>query len=472
MNDRIFARLTDPDRPYLHGGATVGTVCMQARGIRDAFARPDGRSDEPVCLCVRDRSRLLAALLASLAGGPRFILPHAFNRAALEEVRRVLPFRRLLTDSETEVPDGVEAVSCGACPPRGGGLAPIRDPDAVFLHLFTGGSTGRPRSWSKTARNLFGEAFFLAATLGIGEGDVLLSTAPPQHIYGLLCSVLVPFAAPARVLPETCLFPQEILSGLETAGVTILVGIPIHYRALRTADLSRHSLRLALSSAGAVDAGDGAFFRERTGLPVTEIFGSTETGGIALRTDQTAAGVCEPFTVVDWKVASGRLAVRSPFLSPDLPRDGYGYFLTSDRVAPSGNGFRLLGRADGIVKVAGKRVDLEEVRGRLKGIPGVRDAYVLALPLKRGRQVELAALVAGDLDAAALRASIRAMGEPHARPRRIRTVTEIPMLQNGKVDRERIERLLSDAVPMDGDPGEETGPSGTAPGSRSAKKRS
>ncbi|MFA6346619.1 MAG: hypothetical protein WCX34_11340, partial [Syntrophales bacterium] len=84
---------------------------------------------------------------------------------------------------------------------------------------------------------------------------------------------------------------------------------------------------------------------------------------------------------------------------------------------------------------------------RLRRLPGVKDAHVLALPLKRGRQVELAALVAGDLDPAELKSAVQTMGEPHARPRRLRIAAEIPTLPNGKIDREKIEQLLSDVTP-------------------------
>jgi hypothetical protein len=55
--------------------------------------------------------------------------------------------------------------------------------------------------------------------------------------------------------------------------------------------------------------------------------------GIALRTDQSDEGVCVPFNIVAWKTVSGRLGVRSAFISPDLPRDEDVYFVTSDRVA-------------------------------------------------------------------------------------------------------------------------------------------
>jgi acyl-coenzyme A synthetase/AMP-(fatty) acid ligase len=319
----------------------------------------------------------------------------------------------------------------------------VRTPDRAFVSLFTGGSTGKPRIWSKTPANLFGEAINLAGTFGIRQTDLLLSTVPPQHIYGLLGSVLLPFVASAQVLSRTYAFPREILSALQNEGATVLVGVPIHYRALRSGDLQRFSLRLALSSAALLESDDAAFFLEKTGLAITEIYGSTETGGMAIRSYGSDHGSWEPFSCIDWKILSDRLCVRSDFVSPDLPCDADGFFMTADRVAEvEGNRFKFLGRADHIVKIAGKRVDLEEIREKIRRIPGVNDAYITAAPLNGARQAEIAALVASDLPARKLRAAIRSMDDPYGRPRRIRVVKAIPVLPNGKIDRQRVDRLL------------------------------
>jgi acyl-coenzyme A synthetase/AMP-(fatty) acid ligase len=287
--------------------------------------------------------------------------------------------------------------------------------------------------------------------LCIGGSDLLLPTVPPQHIYGLLFSVLLPFVASARVLGRTCTFPQEILNALQNEGATVLVSVPIHYRAMQTAGIRQFSLRLALSSAAPLDGEDAAAFRDQTGLAITEIYGSTETGGMAIRSYGANHGSWEPFTCIDWKILSDHLCVRSAFVSPDLPRDADGFFVTADRVAEAGeNRFTLRGRADHIVKVAGKRVDLEEIREKIRRISGVTDAYVTAVPLKRARQAEIAALVVSDLPARNLRAAIRSMDESAGRPRRIRIVGAIPILSNGKIDRERVDRLLC-ALPVTDD---------------------
>jgi acyl-coenzyme A synthetase/AMP-(fatty) acid ligase len=442
--EKLFTRLSDPARTFVHGGCNIGEISALAAGIRETLARRDTPVAQPVFLWLEDRSTLLAALLASLSGGPRFILPHAFSRQVLEEVREVIPFERILTDAAPEIPAGMQAIRVEDCLPRRQILKPVRSPDETFLFLFTGGSTGKPRSWSKTPRNLFGEAFYLAETLGIGADDLFLSTVPPQHIYGLLYSVLLPFVASARVLRRTCTFPREILGALQEEHATVLVSIPIHYGALRADDLQRFSLRLALSSAATLDPGDAGFFLKKTGIPINEIYGSTETGGMATRAYGANHGSWEPFACLDWRIISERLCVRSDFVSPDLPIDAEGFYLTEDRVAGAGeNRFRFLGRADHIVKIAGKRVDLEEIREKIRRIPGVTDACVKVLPMNRARQAEIAALVATDLAAREIRAAIRALEIPYGRPRRIRTVRTIPVLPNGKIDRQRIDRLLA-----------------------------
>ena len=156
---------------------------------------------------------------------------------------------------------------------------------------------------------------------------------------------------------------------------------------MRTGGIRRFSLRLAFSSAAPLDGEDAAFFREQTGLAINEIYGSTETGGMAIRSYGENHGSWEPFACIDWKILSDHLCVRSAFISPDLPRDAEGFFMTADRAAEAGEArFMLRGRADHVVKIAGKRVDLEEIREKIRRIPGVTDAYVTAVPLKRARQ--------------------------------------------------------------------------------------
>jgi acyl-coenzyme A synthetase/AMP-(fatty) acid ligase len=82
------------------------------------------------------------------------------------------------------------------------------------------------------------------------------------------------------------------------------------------------------------------------------------------------------------------------------------------------------------------------VQTKLKQIPGVRDAVVISLHTGKGRQNELAALVATRLAVRELRLHIAASSEAYAIPKRMMVVEEIPLTFTGKHDRTVIERML------------------------------
>jgi acyl-coenzyme A synthetase/AMP-(fatty) acid ligase len=299
--------------------------------------------------------------------------------------------------------------------------------------------------WAKSRDNLFGEARLLAQRFGIGPSDTILAAVPPYHIYGMLFSVLLPLVSGARVIAETPFLPREIEGLAEQHGASVLVAAPAHYRALAAGGVGIPGLRMAFSSGGFLDEGDGLRFGELSHTRVVEVYGSTETGGIASRCRQDGEADWEPFPVIEWGVDGERLCVRSPFLSPGLELRKDGMFITGDRVerVPGGR-FRLLGRADGVVKVGGKRVDLEDVRRRLLALHGVRDALVLGLPLPGGRETEVVALVVGDGDEPAWRHAASGVLEPAQRPRRFVKVESLPLTAAGKPDMEAARRLAAD----------------------------
>jgi acyl-coenzyme A synthetase/AMP-(fatty) acid ligase len=126
-----------------------------------------------------------------------------------------------------------------------------------------------------------------------------------------------------------------------------------------------------------------------------------------------------------------------------MERDDAGYCLTGDEARQDKDDrFVLLGRADGIVKVAGKRVDLLDVQNKIKTLPTVRDAVVVALPAEKGRENVIAAVVACDLTETHLRKLLMDMLEPYAIPRHVKIVSQITTTATGKIDRRRIEQIF------------------------------
>ncbi len=438
----LLTRSRAAEQEFIPAGATFGDVYAMASWLLAAFAGRDDRGT--VCLAAEDRAVIAAALLASLAGGPILLLPFALSGQALAAMQQATGFTAAITDSARALPPGTEVLQpqrdCKASDLQAAAISPGEE----LLRLYTGGSTGTPQIWSKTAKNIFAEALFLTDHFRIGSRDRIVATISPWHIYGLLYSVVLPLVSGAAVLSETPSFPEEILHAVTARKATILVSVPAHYRALRDKTGREASLRLAFSSAGMLDADDNALFCRHHAAGIVEVYGSTETGGIALRNRSRGEHGFTPYPTVDWNIADQRLRLRSPYLSPGLPRDAEGFFVSGDRVEPcGGSGFVLKGRADSITKVAGKRVDLEEIQALIKKQPRVTDCVALALAEPTGREHRIVAVIEGcKVDTDGIRKALAARFEPYAQPRVIKTVRRMPMKANGKYDRLAILRLF------------------------------
>ena len=382
-----------PDREFVRGGATFGQVYGMAAGLLAQLAASEHQA-RPVCLASEDKGVLAAALLASLAGGPPLLLPYAFSARTLARMQRLTGFTTAIGDDGGQFPPGTVVIR----PPQGNSgqrLSPARvEPGRELLQIFTGGSTGAPQVWSKSGANIFGEGFFLARHFRITPEDCIVAAVPPYHIYGLLFSVILPLVSSATVIAETPSFPAEIAEAVQGHGATVLVSIPAQYRALRDTSLGDAQLRLAFSSAGMLQAEDNEAFYRQNKVGVVEVYGSTETGGIATRNRFLGETCFTPFPTVSWKIREQRICVRSPYISADLPLAADGLF---HRRRPGGSlrtsGFALMGRMDGVTKVGGKRVDLEEMRAIILQEPGVADCVVMALSESGGRENRLVALV-------------------------------------------------------------------------------
>jgi acyl-coenzyme A synthetase/AMP-(fatty) acid ligase len=430
-----------PGQRFLCGSSNRDTVYAMAGQLRRELADESA----PVCLASDDKTVLAAALLAALCGTPPLLLPPALSGNALARTRELTGFTVLITDKTDETtippdcrivrPDPVgEATLPHPCPPP--------DPEAELLRIFTGGSTGTPQIWSKSVANIFGEGLFLTDFFGIRPDDAIVATVPPYHIYGLLFSVILPLVSGAGIVPETPVFAGNIEESVRSHHATVLVAVPPHYRVLHNTVMPP-ALRLAISSAGMLDKEDSLAFAAKNRTGVVEVYGSTETGGIATRNRSRGEEAFTPFPPVEWHEHLGRLAVRSPFLSADLSRTDSGFFLTADKIEIRDRGFVLKGRSDHVTKVGGRRVDLDEIREQVKKIPGVTDALVLAVPEAGGRENLIAALVeTAEHNSGELRNRLAGQLEPHAVPRILKTVDRLPVRENGKYDRQAAARLL------------------------------
>ena len=432
-----------PDRPFC-GQCTYGDIHAMAHVILDRCPAKHHQRGY-LAIFTTDRAVIAAAIIASLAGGPILILPHDISDGALMALASDPEHTWVVADPDRTLPNRFKEL-CVTPPDHHRNSIPLKtaiDTGAPLLKLYTGGSTGKPTIWTKTVKNIMGEALFHVGVHDISCDDTVVATVPPYHIYGLLFSVAAPLLAGARVADQTCGFPHEIVNTVTATAATILVSVPAHFRALKDHDFPDHGLRLAFSSAGVLDEADEMDFRQRNNVFLMEVYGSTETGGIAFRCRGRDETFFSPFSVIETHIGEASLKIRSPFISPEIVRDDLDFYRVPDRVKQcSGNSFAILGRSDTIVKIAGLRVDLDRVRAVLKTMDGIRDALVLTRPVPRGRAFDICALVEGNCTHADIRQFLSGRLGAAAHPRWIKVVDHMPITRSGKYDRAAVAALF------------------------------
>jgi len=432
------------EHEYIKNKYSYLDIYRLAYGIKNRLS--SFNKDDSILIFTEKKEIIASTVLTSLFGGPKIVFPHALSSNSFNEIRELTEVKAIITDENniSLLPGDVEIIQKEDCICNDEINLEMRDPDTPFIQLFTGGSMGKPKIWSKTPRNIFFEALFLQTKFNITEHDSFISTVPPYHIYGLLFSIIIPFISSASVLEETYVFPNEIIDTTSSSGATILVSVPISYRSLKNHEFKMPSLRIAFSSAGMLDKNDGEHFFKETGLGITEVYGSTETGGIASRCRPEGEEEWFPFEPVEWIIEDERLLVSSEFISPEIPRNSRNYYITGDKVKKSGNkNFILLGRADGVVKIAGNRVDMGDVQNKIRNLKDIRDAFIFSIPSNKGRENDIAALIVSDLNENEIKKALAVILETFAMPRRIIITDGIPVLSTGKYERACIIKLFN-----------------------------
>jgi hypothetical protein len=320
------------------------------------------------------------------------------------------------------------------------------DPHACRLVLYTSGSTGEPGAIVKTLQQLDNEIAALESQFGALAGDaVVQGTVSHQHIYGLLFRLLWPLSV-GRVFEPRRLVYNEELTVLGPSPL-VLVSSPAHLKRLpENQDWQSLSqgLRLVFSSGGPLPADAAHDVRRLWGQAPVEVFGSTETGGIAWRRGGGATPPWQALPGVAWRIQDGLLELRSPHLPDDE------WYSTQDRaLAHAKGGFELRGRADRILKLEERRISLSAIERRLLESPLLSEARVVALP---GHRILLAVAAVpsaegrqrlADEGRGALGQALREWLSEHtdaiALPRRWRFLDALPTDAQGKSS----ERLLS-----------------------------
>src|SRR4029450_11457983 len=155
-----------------------------------------------------------------------------------------------------------------------------------------------------------------------GTIPAIVATVPPQHMYGMELSILLPLIGGRAVHAGRPLFPADIALALgELPAPRVLVSTPLHLRALVESSQPFPATALIISATAPLDRELAAAVEARLGGQLLEMFGSTETCVIACpRAANGGAGGAHEGVAMHPR-SDGTLVTAPCFVEPILLQD-------------------------------------------------------------------------------------------------------------------------------------------------------
>jgi acyl-coenzyme A synthetase/AMP-(fatty) acid ligase len=405
-----------------------------------------------VNLCV-DRYRFAVGFAAALQRGLPSLFPPNAMADTLGRLAARFPGLVALSDDAApgdDLPRAPLAAIDGGDDPAADPAMPVLPSSRPAAVLLTSGSTGTPQAhakdWGTLVRNVEAAARRLAERLGRAtlEGLTLVGTVPAQHSYGFESTVLLAMLGGAAFDASRPFFPADIAAALAAVPrPRALVTTPVHLRALLGSEVALPPVDLVLSATAPLSPQLAQDCERRTGGVLVEIYGCTEAGQVASR--RTALGEA-------WHTF-GELEVRAVPPSPALPEGGFvvqgGHVDVETPLADileldDARRFRLLGRVNDLIHVAGKRSSLGHLNYHLNSLPGVEDGAFWMPPDVADRVVRpVAFVVAPGLSDAQVLEGLRGRIEPQFLPRRLVRVAALPREATGKLTERALRELAA-----------------------------
>jgi len=402
----------------------------QARGLATNLATSVSADGHIINLC-EDRYRFLLAFAAALIAGRTTLTPASRAPEALARLQREFAGSHVLGDQDLDA--WLAPASTPASAEEDTSIPQI-PAEREAIVLFTSGSSGQPTAHRKTWGMLVQGADQLQHAFGIAPGACVLGTVPPQHMFGLESTIVFPLQWGCTINHQRPLLPADMRHALSAvAAPTWLMTTPLHLRACVADGQSLSGVAGAISATMPLDQ-DAALAAEKIlAAPLYEIYGCTEAGITATRrpAQQLAWQLCSDFSL---RTEGETCRLEGARVVEPLTLGDRIEMLDAQR-------FRLLGRADDMLKIAGKRTSLAALNAELLGIDGVQDGCFYR-PEGGEEQRLTAFVVAPGASGASISAALRERIDAVFLPRPLRMVAQLPRDANGKLPRAALQRLL------------------------------
>ena len=416
--------------------------------MANIFARTDAKT--VILFIPNDIYMFYVTFMGLMQAGKDVILPAMLTEQNIDTLRELTD--TIVTDQKFDFP-GFTFVDINQ---NFGGNWDFCDMDDRLIYFFTSGSTGVPKKICKTFHNLAAEVAMHNKMQHdiFAKNPVMIASIAPYHMYGLLWRFLIPLSAGIAVDTNMIFTPEELQASQHKFANVLFATTPSFLDGI-TKYQNQYDFPnncIGIFSSGSLlrpETSQKAF--ELFGVSPFEVFGSTETGGIAFRQqkdgpswtvfDDVKIGLDENNCII----ADSEFCCARPFQMSDV------IDVQNERQ------FLLKGRADRIVKIAEERISLPEYEEKLGAHKFVDGCYVTTIN-QNGRIVIGCVLTPTGIGKDFITAHGRhefvldiknwlSVYFPNvALPRKIRIVNKIPMNTQGKILKSEIAEILRSAV--------------------------
>ena len=324
-----------------------------------------------------------------------------------------------------------------------------------YVSFYTSGTTGAPKKIIKTFNTLVAEVgnIYFYQKKAVENNAAVLATVMPFHLYGMLWRFLFPLCTGLVQDLDTITSPEKIQEKQEKHDYVVLATTPSFMD-----KVAEYKKQYVFKNNCMAIYSSGSFLSEKTskamleifGVSPFEVFGSSETGGVAYR-QQKDGKEWNVFPTVSVEAdEETRLVVNSDFtmINPYVMRDSV--TMTSPKT------FILKGRLDRMIKIAEMRVSLPEMEEHMEAYKFVNRAYVL--PLEGNNRTILGGVITLTDQGkdffkkngkkklvAGLKAFLKSWFEQALIPKKFRIINEMPVNSQGKIVSDDIASLFRSA---------------------------
>ena len=347
-------------------------------------------------------------------------------------------------------------------------LMEISEDEVVYLN-YTSGSTGNSKGAITTHSNIYWNTLASVSTFELTSDDVHLCIfAPYAHPHEIFARPL--YLGGTMVLVDR-IYPKSILEAVMNHKVTCIMGLAPMYENLlevlerKTYDLS--SLRILESGGMYTRMELIERFRQKLGIPILPVWGSTETTGIAIanRLDEPIlpGSIGKPCASYEVKIVDGKDRELPPeeigemiFRGPAVVQGYYQDTIHTQRWFKGGwyysgdlgrrdkeNNFYFMDRKTGMMKVAGLKVFPLEIELALMEHPDIRETAVIAVKDKLRGEVPKAIIVTKigkDLSEKEVMEFCKERMPNYKVPRIVELREALPKTGSGKINKKELQR--------------------------------